>query len=224
MTKEIKIKLLKVSSVVLLVLFIDQFSKIWIKTNLMLGESIRITNWFYISFLENNGMAFGMEFFDKVFLTLFRIVALVAIGYGVYHTIKKGFKFGFTVALALIFAGALGNIIDCVFYGVWFSESTRETVAVFLPEGGGYAPLFYGKVVDMLHFPLFDITFPSWMPLIGGTSFTFFDPVFNIADSAICIGVFYILLFHRKYIFSSNKEEESLDKEEEKEEEKEEAI
>ena len=216
MTKEIKIKLLKVSSIVLLVLFIDQFLKIWVKTHLMLGESIRITNWFYISFVENPGMAFGMEFFDKMFLTLFRIVALGAIGYGVYHTIKKDFSFGFTVALVLIFAGALGNIIDCVFYGVWFSSSAGQ-VATFLPEGGGYAPLFYGKVVDMFYFPLFDITFPSWMPLIGGTSFSFFDPVFNIADSAVCIGVFYILLFERKYLFNPDKKKK-LDKKEEKEE------
>ena len=199
MTKEIKSKVLKVSLIVFLVLFIDQFSKIWIKTHLTIGESIRVTNWFYIHFLENNGMAFGMEFFDKMFLTFFRIIAVAAIGYYVYHTIKKEYKLGFTVAMTLIFAGALGNIIDCVFYGVWF-DSSRETVATFLPQGEGYAPLFYGRVVDMLHFPLFDITFPSWIPLFGGVSFTFFDPVFNIADSAICIGVFYIILFHRRYI------------------------
>jgi signal peptidase II len=169
-------------------------------------------------------MAFGMEFFDKMYLTLFRIAALILIGYGIYHTIKKGFNFGFTMALALIFAGALGNIIDCVFYGVLFSSSMGQ-VATFLPEGGGYESWFYGKVVDMLYFPLFDITFPSWIPLIGGTSFTFFDPVFNIADSAICIGVFYILLFQRKYLLDSDKEE-SLDKKEEKQEkeEKEEAV
>ena len=213
MTKEIKIKLLKVSSVVFLVLFIDQFFKIWIKTHLMIGESIRVTNWFYILFVENNGMAFGMELFDKMFLTLFRIIAVIAIGYYVYHTIKKGFKFGFTVAMALIFAGALGNIIDCVFYGVWFSSSVGQ-VASFLPESGSYAPLFYGKVVDILYFPLIDTTWPSWMPLIGGNSFTFFDPVFNIADSAICIGVACILLFQRKYIMNSDKKG-NLNKEEE---------
>ena len=207
MTKEIKIKLLKVSLIVFLVLFIDQFSKIWIKTNMTIGESIQITNWFYILFVENPGMAFGMELFNKMFLTLFRIIAVVAIGYYAFYTIKKGFKFGFTVAVALIFAGALGNIIDCVFYGVLFSSSVGQ-VATFLPEGGGYAPLFYGKVVDMLYFPLIDTTWPSWIPWIGGTPLTFFDPVFNIADSAICIGVFYILLFHRKYITDSAEKKE----------------
>ena len=211
MTTEIKSKVLKVSLIVFLVLFIDQFAKIWIKTHLMIGESIRVTNWFYIHFLENNGMAFGMEFFDKMFLTFFRIIAVAVIGYYVYYTIKKGYKLGFTLAMTLIFAGALGNIIDCVFYGVWF-DSSRGEVATFLPAGGGYASLFYGQVVDMLHFPLFDITFPSWMPLIGGVSFTFFDPVFNIADSAVCIGVFYILLFHRTYII---KPDEKLMKSEE---------
>ena len=212
MTKEIKIKLLKVFLVVFLVLFIDQFFKIWIKTNLMIGESIRVLDWFYILSIENNGMAFGMELFDKMFLTFFRIIAVVAIGYYVYYTIKKGFNFGFTVAIALIFAGALGNIIDCVFYGVLFNSSEGQ-VAVFLPEVGGYAPLFQGRVVDMLYFPLIDTTWPSWMPSVGGTRFTFFDPVFNIADSVICFGVFYILLFQRKYILNSDKKER-LNKEE----------
>ena len=177
---------------------------------MMIGESIRVTNWFYILFVENPGMAFGMELFNKMFLTFFRIFAVVAIGYYVFHTIKKEYNFGFTVAIALIFVGALGNIIDCVFYGVLFNSSTGQ-VATFLPEGGGYAPLFYGKVADMLYFPLIDTALPSWIPLIGGTSLTFFDPVFNIADSAICIGVFYILLFQRKYIMDSAKKKE-LDK------------
>jgi len=212
MTKEVKSQLLKVSLIIFFILFIDQFSKIWIKTNMMIGESIRVTDWFYILFVENPGMAFGIELFNKMFLTLFRIVAVIVIGYGIFYTIKKGYKFSFTVAVALIFAGALGNIIDCVFYGVLFSSSVGQ-VATFLPEGGGYAPLFYGKVVDMLYFPLIDTTLPSWIPWIGGNSFTFFDPVFNIADSVICIGVFYILLFQRKYLMDSAKEEE-LNKEE----------
>ena len=211
MAKEVKIKLLKVSVIALLVLVIDQVSKILVKTGMALYQEIEITNWFYIRFVENPGMAFGIELFDKMFLTLFRIAALIPIGYGIYYTIKKGFHFGFTVAVALIFAGALGNIIDCVFYGVWFNSSMGQ-VATFFPEGGGYAPLFYGKVVDMLYFPLFEITFPSWAPLIGNASFSFFDPVFNIADSAVCIGVFYIILFQRKYLTSSGKEE-NLNKE-----------
>lgn len=166
-----------------------------------IGESIHVTDWFYILFVENNGMAFGMELFNKIFLTFFRIIAVLAIGYYMYYTIKKRFHFGFTAAISLIFAGALGNIIDCVFYGIWFDSSIGK-VATFLPENGGYAPIFYGKVVDMLYFPLIDTTLPAWMPFVGGKSFTFFDPVFNLADSAICIGVFYILLFQRKYITS----------------------
>jgi len=211
MTKEAKSQLLKVSVIVFLILLIDQFSKIWIKTNMEIGESIQVTSWFYILFVENPGMAFGMELFNKMFLTLFRIVAVFAIGYGIFYSVKKNFSFGFTVAVALIFAGALGNIIDCVFYGVWFSSSVGQ-VATFLPEGGGYAPLFYGKVVDMLYFPLIDTTIPSWIPWLGGRQFTFFDPVFNIADSAICIGVFYILLFQRKYIMDSPTEKEKPNK------------
>jgi len=209
MTEEVKSKLLKVSVVVLVVLFIDQFSKIWIKTHLTLNESIRITNWFYISFIENNGMAFGMEFFNKIFLTSFRIVAVIAIGYYIYNAIKKGARLGFAIPAALIFAGALGNIIDCVFYGMIFSSSSGQ-VATFMPEGGGYATLFYGQVVDMLRFPLIETTLPSWIPWIGGSFFTFFDPVFNVADSAICIGVFYILLFQRKYFMSLDKEREEV--------------
>jgi len=211
MTKEVKSQVLKVSIIIFVVLFIDQFSKIWIKTTMEIGESIQVTNWFYILFVENPGMAFGMELFNKMFLTLFRIVAVAAIGYGIFYSIKKKFSFGFTAAVALIFAGALGNIIDCVFYGVLFSSSIGQ-VATFLPEGGGYAPLFYGKVVDMLYFPLIDTTFPSWIPWLGGRPFTFFDPVFNIADSAICIGVFYILLFQRKYIMDSSDGKEKSNK------------
>ncbi len=212
MTKEVKSQLLKVSLIIFLILFIDQFSKIWIKTSMEIGESIQVTDWFYILFVENPGMAFGMELFNKMFLTLFRIVAVVAIGYGIFYSIKKKFNFGFTAAVTLIFSGALGNIIDCVFYGVWFSSSTGQ-VAAFSPEGGGYAPLFYGKVVDMFYFPLIDATLPSWIPWVGGDSFTFFDPVFNIADSAICIGVFYILLFQRKYIMDSSSAKEKSNKE-----------
>jgi signal peptidase II len=213
MTKELKIKIQKVSAVIFLILLVDQFSKIWIKTHLIAGESIHVTNWFHILFVENNGMAFGMELFDKGFLTVFRIIAVIAIGYYIYHTIKKEFNFGFTIAICLIFTGALGNIIDCVFYGVWFDSSVGR-VATFLSGNEGYAPLFYGKVVDMLYFPLIDTVWPSWIPWIGGTTFTFFDPVFNLADSAICIGVFYILIFQRKYFMESSEKEETKEPEE----------
>ena len=212
MTKEIKLKILKVSAVIFLILFIDQFFKIWIKTHLMLGENIYVTNWFHILFVENSGMAFGMELFDKGFLTVFRIIAVTAIGYGVFYTIKKGFNFGFTIAAGLIFAGAFGNIIDCVFYGIWF-DSSMGRVATFLSGNEGYAPLFYGKVVDMLHFPLIEFVWPSWMPWFGGATFTFFDPVFNIADSVICTGVFYILIFQRNYFTNSSKESDPIESE-----------
>ena len=141
-------------SVIFSVLVIDQIIKIWIKTHMYWHESIRVTDWFYIFFTENNGMAFGMEIFGKLFLTLFRLVAVSVIGWFLYKFVKHGMKTGFIVCVSLILTGALGNIIDSVFYGVLFSESTASSVATFLPEGGGYAPWFYGKVVDMLSIPI----------------------------------------------------------------------
>lgn len=174
----------------------------------MIGEHIQITDWFYILFVENNGMAFGLELFNKIFLTFFRIIAISAIGYYLFYIIKKGYKLGFAIGVALIFAGAFGNIIDCVFYGVFFDSSAGQ-VATFLPENGGYAPWFYGKVVDMLYFPIINTTWASWIPFVGGTPLTFFDPVFNIADSAICIGVLYILLFQRKYLMNTEEKAEN---------------
>ena len=180
---------------ILAVIIVDQISKIWIKTNFELGESIRVTSWFYIYFIENNGMAFGMEFFNKIFLSLFRIVAVGAIGYAIYYFIKKKYTFGFIACVSLIFAGAFGNIIDSTFYGLIFSDSYGQ-VATLFPAGGGYAPIFQGKVVDMLHFPLF--TFPEWVPFLGGG--VFFSPVFNLADSAITIGVACLLIFYRKLL------------------------
>lgn len=184
---------------VLLILLIDQISKIWIKTHFTLGESIFVTGWFKILFVENNGMAFGIEVLGKLFLSLFRIAAIALIGYFLYKlTGKKGsYKYGYIVCIALIFAGAAGNIIDSLFYGLLFSESTYRSVAVFLPAGGGYAPFLYGKVVDMLYFPLFGFYWPQWVPFVGGEYFEFFRPVFNIADSAISVGVIVLILFYR---------------------------
>lgn len=195
MDKERGVKFKRVFIITFMTLFIDQLSKILVKTNMRLGESIEITDWFHISFLENNGMAFGMEFFDKIFLTLFRIIAVAALFYIIDQTIKRKYDFGFTVGITLIFAGALGNIIDCLFYGIIFDSSAGQ-VATLFPEVG-YGSLFYGKVVDMLYFPLIEGTFPDWFPFNAGESFVFFHPVFNIADSAITIGVFYILIFQR---------------------------
>ena len=190
--------------VIFLVLFIDQFTKIWVKTHMYLGQDIEITKWFYILFIENNGMAFGIEIISKLFLSLFRIAAVIFIGYYMYKIVHRPFKRGYVVCIALILAGAFGNIIDSVFYGVIFDNPTPPFVATLFPEDGGYQSLFHGKVVDMLYFPLFRFYWPDWIPFIGGDSFEFFRPVFNIADS-ITIGVIVLLLFYRKYLASVSK-------------------
>lgn len=173
---------------IFIVLFIDQASKIFIKLNFALGEHIEIFSWFQIYFIENNGMAFGMEMFGKLFLTLFRIVAVCGIAYFIHTLIKKRARPGYILTVSLLLAGAAGNIFDSLFYGVLFSES-YGMAATFLPETGGYAPLFHGKVVDMLYFPIIKNS-------VGET--IFFSPVFNIADSAITIAVIIILIFFRK--------------------------
>ena len=190
-------------STIFSVLLIDQFIKIWVKTSMYWHESIRVTDWCYIFFTENNGMAFGMEIIGKLFLTSFRIVAVALIGYYLYRFIKLGLKTGFIVCISLILTGALGNIIDCVFYGVLFSESTPGQIASFLPKGGGYAPMLYGKVVDMFYFPLIETTWPSWMPIVGGENFIFFSPIFNFADAAISCGIFALFIFYSKYLGES---------------------
>ena len=174
---------------IIIVLLVDQVSKIYIKLNFRLGEFVHIFDWFQIYFIENNGMAFGIEIVDKLFLTIFRILAVAGLAYFIHFLIKKQARQGFVLAVSLLLAGAAGNIIDSVFYGVLFSESTPWQLATFLPEGGGYARLFYGKVVDMLYFPLIKNA-------AGQT--IFFRPVFNIADSAITISAAIILIFYRK--------------------------
>lgn len=185
------------------VLIIDQIIKVWVKTGMYYHESIRIADWFFIYFTENNGMAFGMEIIGKLFLTSFRIIAVIAIGWFLYKFVKQGMKTGFIVCIAMIMAGALGNIIDCVFYGVIFSESTHAQLATFLPEGGGYAPWLYGKVVDMFYFPIIDTHWPQWMPFVGGEHFIFFSPIFNFADASISCGIVALLLFYSKYLNES---------------------
>ena len=185
--------------IILAVLVIDQIIKIWVKTHIYWHESIRVTDWCYIFFTENVGMAFGMEIFGKLFLTLFRLVAVTFIGWFLYKCVRlKSLKMGFIVCVALILTGALGNIVDSVFYGVLFSQSTPVQLATFLPEGGGYAPLFYGKVVDMFYFPIIDTYWPQWMPFVGGEHFIFFSPIFNFADAAISCGVIALFLFYGK--------------------------
>lgn len=187
--------------VIFLVLLADQILKIWVKTHMMLGDFKEITPWFYIWFTENNGMAYGIEVFSKLFLTLFRIVAVGAIGYYLWKIVRKNYATGYIVCIALILAGALGNIIDSVFYGVIFDHSKFQ-VATLFPPGGGYASWFHGKVVDMFYFPLFRFIWPEWMPFVGGNEFLFFRPIFNLADSAITVGVILLLLFYRKYLSS----------------------
>ncbi|WP_294633997.1 lipoprotein signal peptidase [uncultured Bacteroides sp.] len=186
--------------VIFSVLIIDQVIKVYIKTHMYWHESIRVTDWFYIYFTENNGMAFGMEIFGKLFLSLFRIVAVTAIGWYLARIIKQGLKTGYIVFISLILTGALGNIIDSMFYGVLFSESTHSQIASFMPEGGGYASFFYGKVVDMFYFPIIETNWPQWMPFVGGEHFIFFSPIFNFADAAISCGIIALLLFYSKYL------------------------
>lgn len=169
-----------------------------------------------IHFIENPGMAYGMEFggeYGKLFLSIFRIIAVIGIGYGLYYMVKNKYHRGFILNVALIFAGALGNIIDCVFYGMIFSESDYYTKAELFPDAGGYASFLHGKVVDMLYFPLIEGNFPAWFPIWGGEHFLFFRPVFNVADSAISVGVVLILLFQKRYFKEETKEEESVNSE-----------
>ena len=163
-----------------------------------LHESIRVTDWFYISFIENSGMAYGMTFVNKLVLSLFRIVAISVVGWYLCRQIKRGARMVYVICLALVFAGALGNLIDCMFYGLIFNASSPYYVSYFVPFGHGYAPFLMGKVVDMFYFPLIVTTWPEWMPLCGGEQFIFFSPVFNFADSCISVGVVLLLLFCRK--------------------------
>jgi signal peptidase II len=197
----------KITILVVLILLIDQVVKILIKTNMRIGESIRIFNWFQILFVENNGMAFGMQWggtLGKLVLSLFRIGLAGFIVYYIRKLIAHNAPMGVLVGVALIFVGAVGNIFDSLFYGLIFSESTPTQVAVLFPPGGGYAPFLFGKVVDMLYFPLIDTIMPGWVPFIGGERFIFFRPIFNIADSCITIGVIYLLIFERKYFTSAS--------------------
>lgn len=207
----------KSALLILLILVIDQWSKIYIKTHFVLGESIDVFNWFKILFIENEGAAWGAKLSDllpisdkagKLVLTIFRLFAICGIGYWLYDVIRKKMSRTLVIAVSLIFSGALGNIIDSVFYGMIFNQSYNEVATLFSSEP--YGSLFYGKVVDMLYFPIIDTTWPDWLPYLGGSNFRFFEPVFNIADTAISTGVGILLVFNKK-AFKENVEKEEVD-------------
>ena len=191
----------KVLTTALLLLVVDQLLKFWIKTNMFLGQEFKIFDWFIIHFTENNGMAFGLEFggdTGKIILSLFRIIVIVW-GFSYITTLTKSkLPNGLLIALGLVFGGAIGNIIDGVFYGVLFNDSYNQ-IAEFLPAVGGYSTFLMGKVVDMFYFPLINTHFPNWFPFFGGEHFIFFRPVFNIADAGISVGMFVLILFYRKH-------------------------
>ena len=186
--------------VVFAVLLIDQVIKIWVKTSMTLHESIHVTDWFYITFIENNGMAFGMQLGSKIFLSLFRVVAISALGYYIWLEVRRQAKNGYIICLSLVLAGAAGNLIDCMFYGLVFNASSPYYLSYFVPFGSGYAPFLMGKVVDMFYFPLIETEWPVWMPFVGGEHFVFFSPVFNFADACISVSVVWLLLIYREDI------------------------
>jgi signal peptidase II len=191
----------KVLTTALLLLVVDQLLKFWIKTNMFLGQEFKIFDWFIIHFTENNGMAFGLEFggdTGKIILSLFRIIVIVW-GFSYITTLTKSkLPNGLLISLGLVFGGAIGNIIDGVFYGVLFNDSYNQ-IAEFLPAVGGYSTFLMGKVVDMFYFPIINTHFPNWLPFFGGEHFIFFRPVFNIADAGISVGMFVLILFYRKH-------------------------
>ena len=184
--------------IVIAILLVDQIIKVWVKTHMHLYECIAITDWFKICFIENKGMAFGMEIGRKLVLSVFRIFAVCVIGYYIYLQVKQKVRTGYIICLSMVLAGALGNIIDCMFYGLIFNASSPFYVSYFVPFGDGYAPFLMGKVVDMFYFPLIVTTWPDWLPIVGGDDFVFFSPIFNFADASISVAVVLLLVFYRR--------------------------
>jgi signal peptidase II len=192
-------------ALIFIILLIDQISKVYIKTHFILGESVDVFSWFKILFIENEGAAWGTKLSDllpisdsvgKLVLTIFRLFAIAGIGYWLLDSIRKEASKTLVIAVSLIFAGAVGNIVDSLFYGLLFSDSYNTVATLFTDDP--YGGLFYGKVVDMLYFPLIDTSWPEWVPVVGGNSFRFFEPVFNIADTAISTGVGILIVFNKK--------------------------
>ncbi|NNJ88445.1 MAG: lipoprotein signal peptidase [Eudoraea sp.] len=200
-------------ALIFIILLIDQISKVYIKTHFILGESVDVFNWFKILFIENEGAAWGTKLSDilpvsdsagKLVLTIFRLFAIAGIGYWLLDSIRKEASNTLVIAVSLIFAGAIGNIVDSLFYGILFDDSYNSVATLFSDDP--YGGLFYGKVVDMLYFPLIDATWPEWVPFVGGNSFRFFEPVFNIADTAISTGVGILIVFNKKAFAKKNEE------------------
>jgi signal peptidase II len=211
----------KAALIVILVLIADQVLKIWIKTHMTIGQEIPVLgNWFILHFTENEGMAFGMSFggrTGKLLLSIFRIIAVIFIGYYIYRLRQKSPHPGLIVSFSLIMAGALGNILDSAFYGLIFNQSSYHTVATIFPPEGGYNSFLHGKVVDMLYFPIIDTHVPEWFPIWKGEPLQFFRPVFNIADSSITTGVFLLLIFQKKFFAKKETPEQEFQKSESEE-------
>ena len=196
--------------IIVVAILIDQATKIWVKTHFYYGEAIDVTSWFKILFIENNGMAFGMELGSKMVLTWLRIIFSILFIYYLYKIRKRSnLPKGYVICISLITAGALGNVIDCIAYGQLFNDPVAPQVAQLLPPEGGYASLFNGKVVDMLYFPLCEWDWPSWMPGIGGDHFLFFQPVFNVADACLTTSILVVVFFYNKYLAGDKKEKDS---------------
>lgn len=190
----------KILRILFVVLLLDQVSKLWVKLNMTLGQQYKLTDWFHISFVENNGMAYGFEFGGmpgKIALSVFRIAAITGLGYWLFRRIRRKASDYLVIPFSLILAGAIGNLIDSLFYGMIFSDSYQR-VATLFPKAGGYSGFLLGKVVDMLYFPIWQGYLPHWLPFWGGHYFVFFQPVFNLADTAISVGVILLILFQKK--------------------------